>query len=349
MDITPFVSNMIQNICTFDALLTSHQLGWSIVPLQIMMAPVLTETSGTPWHLEFVEYLTEQSLDLQQSVQRPSTTLASQPSGVNLESEQENASSSKPKASYLDSPMTQPAPHAEEPLTPPKPPEMPMKPKVTPLKPQEMLLKPQTTALKCPMTPKKMTPESSGSAKDIMDHIAAKYGTGMSQQYSNVLALLASGKGTEMTVPKGTGSNSKGDHSYIKSTKTKSDTNDPKKGEPPAKRPKHDPGSRPDAANAWSSGTKKHKPKKGTKKKEPPKSKKTISESESSDGAEAMCGKLCFQPTEEEISKCQSLRTKKWSMDLPAIHTYHQHKGIILENPPVFSFKDHSDYIHQLL
>ena len=128
--------------------------------------------------------------------------------------------------------MTKPAPHAEEPLTPPKPPEMPMKPKVTPLKPQEMLLKPQRTALKCPMTPKKMTPESSGSAKDIMDHIAAKYGTGMSQQYSNVLALLASGKGTEMTVPKGTGSNSKGDHSYIKSTKTKSDTNDPKKGEP---------------------------------------------------------------------------------------------------------------------
>ena len=33
MDITPFVSNVIQNVCTFDALLTSHQLGWSVVPL----------------------------------------------------------------------------------------------------------------------------------------------------------------------------------------------------------------------------------------------------------------------------------------------------------------------------
>ena len=41
MDVTPFVSNVIQNMCTFDALLTSHQLGWSVVPLQILMVPIL--------------------------------------------------------------------------------------------------------------------------------------------------------------------------------------------------------------------------------------------------------------------------------------------------------------------
>ena len=59
MDVTPFVSNVIQNVCTFDALLTSHQLGWSTVPLQILMVPILMEATATPCHLEFVQYLTE--------------------------------------------------------------------------------------------------------------------------------------------------------------------------------------------------------------------------------------------------------------------------------------------------
>ena len=58
MDVMPFMSNVIQNMCTFDALLTSHQLGWSVVPLQILMAPILMEVTATPCHLEFVQYLT---------------------------------------------------------------------------------------------------------------------------------------------------------------------------------------------------------------------------------------------------------------------------------------------------
>ena len=65
MDVTPFVSNVIQNMCTFDALLTSHQLGWSVVPLQIFMAQILTEAAATLCHLEFVQYLTEWSLHIQ--------------------------------------------------------------------------------------------------------------------------------------------------------------------------------------------------------------------------------------------------------------------------------------------
>ena len=40
IDVTPFVSNVTQNMCIFDTLLTSHLVGWSVVPLQIMMAPV---------------------------------------------------------------------------------------------------------------------------------------------------------------------------------------------------------------------------------------------------------------------------------------------------------------------
>ena len=59
MDVTLFVSNVIQNVCTFDALLTSHQVGWSMVPLQILMAPILTEATAMLCHLEFVQYLTE--------------------------------------------------------------------------------------------------------------------------------------------------------------------------------------------------------------------------------------------------------------------------------------------------
>ena len=65
MDVTPFVSNVIQNMCTFDALLTSYQLGWSVVPLQIMMVLILMEAIATPCHLEFVQYLTEWSLHVQ--------------------------------------------------------------------------------------------------------------------------------------------------------------------------------------------------------------------------------------------------------------------------------------------
>ena len=64
MDVTLFVSNVIQNMCTFDALLTSHQLGWSVVPLQIMMVLILMEAAATPCHLKFVQYLTEWSLHI---------------------------------------------------------------------------------------------------------------------------------------------------------------------------------------------------------------------------------------------------------------------------------------------
>ena len=65
MDKTAFVSNVIQNMCTFDTLLTSHQLGWSVVPLQILMVPILMEATAMPCHLEFVQYLTEWSLYIQ--------------------------------------------------------------------------------------------------------------------------------------------------------------------------------------------------------------------------------------------------------------------------------------------
>ena len=54
MDITPFMSNVVQNVCTFDALLASHQLGWSMAPLQILMAPILTEAAAMPCHLKFM-------------------------------------------------------------------------------------------------------------------------------------------------------------------------------------------------------------------------------------------------------------------------------------------------------
>ena len=91
MDVTPFVSNVIQNVCTFDALLTSHQLGWSVVPLQILMAPILTEAAATPCHLEFIQCLTKWSLHVQRSIRVSNTTPAPAPAphpvGINLESE----------------------------------------------------------------------------------------------------------------------------------------------------------------------------------------------------------------------------------------------------------------------
>ena len=88
-------------MCTFDALLTSHQLGWSVVPLQILMALILMEAAAMPCHLEFVQYLTEQSLHVQWSIWVSNTAPATVPApaphpvGVNLESEQENPGSSR--------------------------------------------------------------------------------------------------------------------------------------------------------------------------------------------------------------------------------------------------------------
>ena len=152
MDVTPFMSNVIQNMCTFDTLLTSHQLGWSTVPLQILMAPILTEAAATLCHLEFVQYLTEQSLHVQWSIRMshitptPVPAPAPCPAGINLKSEQENPSSSRPKTSDPDSPETHPAPCSDPPDTPSKPPVMPTKlgampsktPSATPMKPPAM-------------------------------------------------------------------------------------------------------------------------------------------------------------------------------------------------------------------
>ena len=343
IDVTPFMSNVIQNVCTFNALLTSHQLGWSVVPFQIMMALILTEAAATPCHLEFMQYLTEWSLHVQRSIQKSYATPApvSCPSGVNLESEQENPGSSKPKTSNPDSPETHPTPHTDTPITPSKPPVMLRKPEAMLMKISDASLRPPAMPKKHTLMPQKAIPGvPSDSAKDILDRITAKYGSGMSPQYLNVLALLISGKGSKATAPKSKEPNAQddGDHSYVKLTRSDSNS-DRKKAEPPSKKAKHDPGSKPEAADARSSGSKK-KPKKSTKKM--PKSKKTdSSESDDSDKSEELCGKLCSKPTKEEIAKLQCRHTEKWASHLLGIHSYRQQKGIIPESSPPHNFKDH--------
>ena len=287
----------------------------------------------------------------------------SHPSGINLKSEQENLGGSKPKASDRDSPETRPTPRTNLPITPSKPPVMPMKPKAMPLKiPDAIPTKPEVTPSKisdaslrppampkkCTLTPQKAIPGGSGnSAKDILDHVTAKYGSGMSPQYSNMLVLLTSGKSSQVTAPKHTdqGDQDGGDHSYIKPMRSDSDS-DHKKAEPPNKKAKHDPGSGPEVADTGSHGSKK-KSKKSSKK--TPKSKKTISLDSDSSKSKDLCGKLHSQPTKEEMMKRQCCCTEKWASNLPGIHSYHQQKGIILESPPPHDFKDHSNYIRQLL
>ena len=366
MDVMPVMSNVIQDMCTFDALLTFHQLGWSIVPLKILMAPILREATATPCHLEFVQYLTEWSLHIQRSIQMSSTTPAPAPHpvGINLKSEQENPSGSRPKTSNPDSPETHPTPHSDPPVTPSKPlvsptkPEAtpsktpgttPRKPEATPSKTLDASLGPPATPQKCTLMPQKAIPGGSGnSAKDILDHVTAKYGSGMSPQYPNVLVLLTSGKSSQAMAPKCTDPNAPagGDHAYVKLMRSNSDS-DRKEVEPPNKKAKRDPGSGPEATDARSHGFKKKSSKKSSKK--TPKSKKTIMSDSDSSESEDLCGKLCSQPTKKEIEKRQCRRTDKWTSDLPSIHSYWQWKGIIPENPPPHDFKDHSDYIQQVL
>ena len=240
MDVTPFVSNVIQNMCTFDTLLTSHQLGWTVVPLQILMVPILMEATAMPCHLEFVQYLTKWPLHVQQSIWVSNTTPAPVPApaphpvGVNLESLQENPGSSRPKTSDPDSPEIcpdRPAPHSDSPDTPSKPPvtltkpdampsktpnatpsktsgATPTKPPVMPSTSLDPSLGPLAMPRKCTLMPQKAVPSGSGnSAKDILDRVTARYGAGMSPQYSNVLdlnvlALLTSGKSSQVVAPK---------------------------------------------------------------------------------------------------------------------------------------------------
>ena len=212
MDVTQFVSNVIQNVCTFDTLLTSLQLGWSVVPLQILMVSILMEAAAILCHLEFVQYLTEWSLHVQQSIRVSNTTPAPVPAphpvGINLKSEQENPSSSRPKTSDPDSLETHPTPRSDPPVMPSKPPVTPTKPETMPLKTPgatptkseatlskalDACFRPRAMPKKCTLMPQKAIPGGSGnSAKDILDCVTMKYGSGMSPQYLNVLALLTS-------------------------------------------------------------------------------------------------------------------------------------------------------------
>ena len=297
-----------------------------------------------PCHLEFVQYLTEQSLHIQQSIQVSNTTPAPAPApcpaGVNLKSEQENPSSSRPKTSDPDSLETHPTPHSNPPVMPSKPPVMPTKPETMPSKtPGAMPMKPPATLLmssdpslrppampkKHALMPQKAIPGGSGdSAQDILDCVNTKYGAGMSPQYSNVLALLTSAKSSQVAAPRRMDPDTPagGDHTenpYVKPARSDSDS-DHKKGEPINKKAKHDPGSGPEVADAGSRGSKKKSSKKTTKK--TPKSKKTVMLDSDSSESKKLCGKLCSQPTKEEVEKRQCWHADKWASDLPSMQSY---------------------------
>ena len=121
----------------------------------------------------------------------------------------------------------------------------------------------------------------------------------MSPQYSNVLVLLTSGKSSQVVAPKHTDPNTPAgsDHAYIRLMRSDSNS-DCKKVEPPNKKAKHDPGSRLEVTDAGSCSSNKSS-KKTTKKTS--KSKKTITLDSDSSESENLCGKLCSQPTKEEI------------------------------------------------
>ena len=79
----------------------------------------------------------------------------------------------------------------------------PTKPPAMPLMSSDPSLRPPATPKKCALTPQKAIPGgSSDIAKDILNCVTAKYGSGISPQYSNVLALLTSGKSSQAAAPK---------------------------------------------------------------------------------------------------------------------------------------------------
>ena len=220
-----------------------------------------------PCHLEFVQYLTEQSLHVQWSIWVSNTAPTPVPAptactaGINLESEQENPGSSRPKTSDPNSLETRPAPHSISPDVPSKPLVMPMKPGATPsktpsgtpsktpgatpsktpgatpTKPPVMPLTSSDPSLGPPAMPGKhismpqqAVPGRSGdSAKDILDCVTTRYGAGMSPQDSNVLTLLTSGKSSQVAAPKcpypdTPAGGGQANHPYVKLARSDSDS-----------------------------------------------------------------------------------------------------------------------------
>ena len=82
-----------------------------------------------------------------------------------------------------------------------------------------------------------------------------------------------------------------------------------------------------------------------------PKSKKTISmDLDDSKDSEDLCGKLCSQPTEDKVSKCRCRCTEKWGFRPARCPTCTvSRKESSQRNPPLHNFKDHSNYIRQLM
>ena len=198
----------------------------------------------------------------------------------------------------------------------------------------------------------KAIPGGSGdSAQDILDRVNTKYGAGMSPQNSNILEVLTSWKSSQAVAPKcpdpdTPAGGGHADHPYIKLARSDSNS-DHKKVEPPNKRAKCDPGSGPEVTDAGSCSSKKKSSKKTIKK--TPKSKKTVTSDSDSSESKNLCGKLCSQPTKEEVEKCRCRHADKWASDLPSMQSYRQQKGIIPDNLPPNDYKDHSDYIQQVL
>ena len=244
---------------------------------------------------------------------------------------------------------------SKPPVTPTKPETMPlktpgttpMKPKATPSKTLDASLRPPAMPKKCTLMPQKAIPGgSSDSAKDIMDCVTVKYRSGMSPQYSNVLVLLTSGKSSQVVAPKcmDLDTPAGGGHAYVRLTRSDSDS-DRKKAEPPNKKAKCDLVADQRLLMPGPMAPRRSFPRKLPRKCQNPRrlSCQTSSESEN------LCGKLRSQPTKEEIEKCQCRHTDKWVSDLPSMQSYQQWKGIISESPPPHDYKDHSDYIRQVL
>ena len=297
----------------------------------------------------------QRSIRMSHITPTPAPAPAPCPMGVTLESEQENPSSSRPKASDPNSPETCPAPHSISPDTPSEPPVMLMKPGATPsktpsgtpsktpvvtlsktpsatlAKPPAMLLTssdpslgPPATPRKCTLMPQKAVSGGSGdSAEDILDHVTARYWADMSPQYLNVLALLTSGKSSQVAAPKQPDSDAPAggghaDHPYVKLARSDSDS-DRKKVEPPNKKAKRGPSSSLELADTGSHGSKKSS-KKAAKKM--PKSKKTVTLDSDSSKSEHLCGKLHSQPMKEEVKKCQCWHADKWASKMPSLQSY---------------------------
>ena len=305
-----FVPIIVQNSCTHMALLTSHRLSQSIVPVQVTMAPLLLDAQTAIGQMKFVHYLSERSASIEDKMgpreMLPPKAPENNPPLINLA----DSNTSQDKPPCPDTSITEPMDTAEKPDIPLVPPSSPAQP-----------------------TPRSPVPPSTASL-GIMERIKARKTSALPATPSAPVSVPSTPTRKE---PKDEPKGDADDKAHMSPPAKKQKTNDDKVKVKASNI--FDSSSEDVTAKSKSKMTTKRK--RSSKK---PKSNTLVSDSESSD-EEGSSKK--GTPTKgplmgEALLKQNSHHAKKWENNLCAVNDYRKSKGIYCDDLKKPNFSDQS-------